>query len=69
MKYTLSKSINTIAIISDEDNHINISLRHPEGRRMYRAIMRYIAEEGHTLYDTQGVCLIGDVSELMGDMK
>jgi hypothetical protein len=67
MKFTLSKSINVIAIISDEDNHINISTRHPAGRGMFRAIMRYITEEGHTLYDTNGVCLIGDVGELMGE--
>jgi hypothetical protein len=67
MKFTLHENITTIAIISDEDNHINISTKHPEGMRMYRAIMRYIAEEGHTLYDAYGLCLIGSLDELMAD--
>ena len=67
MKFTLHENITTIAIISDEDNHINISTRHPEGMKMYRAIMRYIAEEKHTLYDAYGLCLIGTIDELMAD--
>lgn len=67
MKFTLHENITTIAIISDEDNHINISTRHPEGMKMYRAIMRYIADGGHTLYDAYGTCLIGTVDELMAD--
>ena len=64
MKFTLHRNNGTVSITSDEDNHANISTRHPAGSRMYRAIMRYIAEEGHTLYDTSGVCLIGTVDEL-----
>ena len=60
MRYTLHENVTTIAITSAEDNHITISTRHPEGKRMYHAILRYISEEGHTLYDAYGLCLIGE---------
>ena len=67
MKFTLHKSVTTVSITSDEDNHATISTRHLAGNHMCRAIMRYIAEEGHTLYDTDGVCLIGTIDELLGE--
>jgi hypothetical protein len=67
MKFTLHKSVTTVSITSDEDNHVNISTRHPEGMKMFHAIMRYIAEEEHSLYDAYGRCLIGTVDELMAN--
>lgn len=67
MKFTLHRNISTVSITSDEDNHVTISTRHPAGGGMYRAIMRYIVEGEHTLYDTDGVCLIGTVDELLGE--
>lgn len=64
MKFYIHKSISTVAITSDEDNHANFSLRTATGKAMFRAAVEALVQQGHQIY-RDGILIGGDISDLV----